>query len=50
MNRRRDRRPGLLLAQDRKDDNFLEAPAHDVIVEGWTNLYNLNWAADGKGW
>jgi eukaryotic-like serine/threonine-protein kinase len=26
------------------------APAHDVLVEGWTNLYNLNWAADGKGW
>ncbi|MGO8819431.1 MAG: protein kinase domain-containing protein [Terriglobia bacterium] len=26
------------------------APAHDVTVEGWTNLYNLNWAADGKGW
>jgi serine/threonine protein kinase len=26
------------------------APAHDVFVEGWTNLYNLNWAADGKGW
>jgi serine/threonine protein kinase len=25
-------------------------PAHDVLVEGWTNLYNLNWAADGKGW
>jgi serine/threonine protein kinase len=26
------------------------AQAHDVLVEGWTNLYNLNWAADGKGW
>jgi len=26
------------------------APAHDVPVEGWTNLYDLNWAADGKGW
>jgi serine/threonine protein kinase/Tol biopolymer transport system component len=26
------------------------APARDVIVEGWTNLYNLNWAANGKGW
>ncbi|HEV8043160.1 MAG TPA: protein kinase [Bryobacteraceae bacterium] len=26
------------------------APSHDVLVEGWTNLYNLNWAADGKGW
>ncbi len=26
------------------------AGVHDVIVEGWTNLYNLNWAADGKGW
>jgi eukaryotic-like serine/threonine-protein kinase len=26
------------------------APAHDVFVEGWTNLFNLNWAADGTGW
>ncbi len=26
------------------------APAHDVLVEGWTNLFNLNWAADGAGW
>jgi Tol biopolymer transport system component len=26
------------------------ASTRDVIVEGWTNLYNLNWAADGKGW
>jgi hypothetical protein len=26
------------------------APTHDVPVEGWTNLFNLNWAADGKGW
>jgi serine/threonine protein kinase/Tol biopolymer transport system component len=26
------------------------APAHDVLVQGWTNLFNLNWAADGKGW
>ena len=25
-------------------------PTHDVLVEGWANLYNLNWAADGKGW
>ena len=25
-------------------------PAHDVLVQGWTNLFNLNWAADGKGW
>jgi hypothetical protein len=24
--------------------------AHDVIVKGWTNLYTLNWAVDGKGW
>ena len=26
------------------------APARDVLVEGWTNLFNLNWAADGTGW
>jgi hypothetical protein len=26
------------------------APAHDVLVEGWTNLFNLNWTADGTGW
>jgi len=26
------------------------APAHDVLVDGWTNLFNLNWAADGTGW
>jgi serine/threonine protein kinase len=26
------------------------AQAHDVLVEGWTNLFTLNWAADGKGW
>ena len=26
------------------------APAHDIFVEGWTNLFNLNWAADGTGW
>ena len=26
------------------------APAHDILVEGWTNLFNLNWAADGTGW
>jgi serine/threonine protein kinase/Tol biopolymer transport system component len=25
-------------------------PAHDVLVDGWTNLFNLNWAADGTGW
>ncbi len=23
---------------------------HDVAVSGWTKLYTLNWAADGKGW
>lgn len=22
----------------------------DVLVNGWTNLFTLNWAADGKGW
>src|SRR5579862_582519 len=27
-----------------------EATVRDLLVEGWTNLYNLNWAADGKGW
>jgi Tol biopolymer transport system component len=27
-----------------------KAQAHDVLVEGWTNLFNLNWAADGTGW
>jgi hypothetical protein len=26
------------------------APAQDILVEGWTNLFNLNWAADGTGW
>jgi hypothetical protein len=26
------------------------APARDVFVEGWTNLFNLNWAVDGTGW
>ncbi len=26
------------------------APARDVLVEGWTDLFNLNWAADGRGW
>jgi serine/threonine protein kinase/DNA-binding winged helix-turn-helix (wHTH) protein/Tol biopolymer transport system component len=25
-------------------------PAYDVLVEGWTNLFNVNWAADGRGW
>ena len=25
------------------------APAHDIVV-GWTYLFDLNWAADGKGW
>jgi serine/threonine protein kinase len=25
-------------------------PVQDIIVEGWTNLFNLNWAADGTGW
>jgi serine/threonine protein kinase len=25
-------------------------PTHDVFVEGWTNLFNLNWAVDGTGW
>ena len=27
-----------------------KAPARDVLVEGWTDLFNLNWAADGRGW
>ncbi len=22
----------------------------DVLLNGWANLYTLNWAADGKGW
>jgi hypothetical protein len=26
------------------------APPYDVTVKGWTNLYTLNWAVDGKGW
>ncbi len=26
------------------------APTHDLLVEGWRNLFNLNWAADGTGW
>jgi serine/threonine protein kinase len=26
------------------------ALAHDVMVDGWTNLFNLNWTADGTGW
>jgi hypothetical protein len=26
------------------------ATARDVLVEGWTNLFNLNWTADGTGW
>ena len=26
------------------------APTHDVLVQGWTKLFNLNWSADGKGW
>jgi hypothetical protein len=30
--------------------NVGTAPAHDILVEGWTNLFNLNWAADGTGW
>jgi serine/threonine protein kinase len=25
-------------------------PSRDVVVEGWTNLFNLNWSADGTGW
>lgn len=25
-------------------------PVHDIVVEGWTYLFDLNWAADGKGW
>jgi len=26
------------------------ASPSDVIVKGWTGLFTLNWAADGKGW
>ena len=26
------------------------APVRDVLIESWTNLVNLNWAADGTGW
>ena len=26
------------------------APTHDVVVEGWTNLFDLNWSPDGAGW
>jgi Tol biopolymer transport system component len=22
----------------------------DILIDGWTSLFNLNWAADGKGW
>jgi Tol biopolymer transport system component len=25
-------------------------PPRDVLVEGWTSLFDLNWAADGSGW
>ena len=34
MSRRRDRCPELLLAQDQKDDNFLEVPALEVVAKG----------------
>jgi serine/threonine protein kinase/Tol biopolymer transport system component len=36
--------------RDQVGPGMRTAPAHDVTVEGWTNLFNLNWAADGKGW
>jgi hypothetical protein len=39
-----------LPGRDRAGPGVGTAPTHDVPVEGWTNLFNLNWAADGKGW
>ncbi|HXJ95346.1 MAG TPA: hypothetical protein VMT20_21095 [Terriglobia bacterium] len=55
---------GRSIAMVRPDDRdgrvhiiSLGSPAHrgdvktrDVIVNGWASLYDLNWAADGKGW
>ena len=28
----------------------LSQNSFEALVEGWTNLFNLNWAADGTGW
>jgi Tol biopolymer transport system component len=39
-----------LQERDRTSRGVGTAPAHDVLVEGWTNLFNLNWTADGTGW
>lgn len=26
------------------------APPRDVLIEGWTSLFNLNWTPEGSGW
>jgi Tol biopolymer transport system component len=39
-----------LQARDHTGGPAGTTPAHDVLVEGWTNLFNLNWTTDGTGW
>jgi Tol biopolymer transport system component len=39
-----------LQRHDRNGRTLETAPVHDVLVQGWRNLFNLNWAADGAGW
>jgi hypothetical protein len=39
-----------LQRHDRNSRSVETAPVHDVLVQGWRNLFNLNWAADGAGW
>ena len=48
----RDGRIHVISLQDRgrTSRDVGTAPAHDIVVEGWTYLFDLNWAADGKGW
>ena len=48
----REGRIRIILLEDRDHTgrDAGTAPAHDLLVEGWTNLFNLNWAAGGAGW
>jgi serine/threonine protein kinase len=47
----REGRIHIIWLQERGHDQGAgRAPVHDVLVQGWTNLFNLNWAADGTGW
>ena len=40
----------VISLQDRAHNGRNVMTAHDIVVEGWTYLFDLNWAADGKGW